>query len=69
MLFPSNLPLVGVCFLSEEQETALWVGVLVCVTPILPSQVPRHLCDVRVPPPTSVRIPPLSDEPAVFLKR
>ena len=66
--FPSNLPPVGVCFLSEEQDAALCVGVLAGVTPILPSQVPGHLCDVRAPAPTSVRSPLLSEKPAVLLK-
>jgi len=66
--FPSNLPPVGVCFLSEEQDAALCVGVLAGVTPILPSQVPGHLCDVRAPAQTSVRSPLLSEKPAVLLK-
>lgn len=45
MPFPSNSPLPEeVCFLSEEQETALCGHAHVCVSLIVPSQVLRYLC-------------------------
>lgn len=70
MPFPPNLPLSGGSLLPFwKQETALCMCVFACVSLIVPSQVPRYHCDVCVPPPTSMRIPPLSDEPAVLLKR
>lgn len=69
MPFPSNPPLPEeVCFLSEEQETALCAHARVCLSLIVPSQVLRYLCHVCTPP-LSARIPPLSDQPAVWLKR
>lgn len=69
MPFPSNPPLPKeICFLSEEQETALCAHTRVCLSLIVSSQVLRYLCHVCALS-LSARIPPLSDQPAVWLKQ